>query len=86
MHYFSFKKGELYCENIKVKDIAKKTGTPVYIYSKRTVVEHFRKIKAAFSGVDHLICYSLKANASMGIIKSLQREGCGADIVSGGEL
>ena len=86
MHYFSFKKGELYCENIKVKDIAKKTGTPVYIYSKRTVVEHFRKIKAAFSGVDHLICYSLKANASMGIIKTLQREGCGADIVSGGEL
>ena len=86
MHYFGFKKGELYCENIRVRDIAKKTGTPVYIYSKRTVIEHFQKIDAAFFEVDHLICYSLKANASMGIIKTLQQEGCGADIVSGGEL
>ena len=86
MHYFGFKNGQLYCENIKVKAIAKKTGTPVYIYSKRTIVEHFRKIDSAFSGVDHLICYSLKANANMGIIKTLQKEGCGADIVSGGEL
>ena len=86
MHYFGFKNGQLYCENIKVKAIAKKTGTPVYIYSKSTIVEHFRKIDSAFSGVDHLICYSLKANANMGIIKTLQKEGCGADIVSGGEL
>ncbi|MEI6846367.1 MAG: diaminopimelate decarboxylase, partial [Candidatus Firestonebacteria bacterium] len=86
MHYFVRKNGELYCENVKVADIAKKTGTPVYIYSKRTIVEHYRKIEAAFSGVDHLICYALKANSNLGIIKTLQKEGCGADIVSGGEL
>ena len=86
MHYFGFKKGELFCENVKVSSIAKKAGTPVYIYSKKTVVEHFRKINEAFAGIDHLICYALKANANMGIIKTLQKEGCGADIVSGGEL
>ncbi|MFH1074914.1 MAG: diaminopimelate decarboxylase [Candidatus Firestonebacteria bacterium] len=86
MHYFNFKKGQLYCENVKVGNIAKKAGTPVYIYSKRTIVEHFRKIDEAFACIDHLICYSLKVNANMEIVKMLQKEGCGADIVSGGEL
>ena len=86
MHYFGFKKGQLYCENVKVSSIAKSTGTPVYIYSKRTIVEHYRKIDEAFKGTDHLICYALKANSNFAIIKLLQKEGCGADIVSGGEL
>ncbi|MCX5776255.1 MAG: diaminopimelate decarboxylase [Candidatus Firestonebacteria bacterium] len=86
MHYFGFKNGQLYCENVKVATIAKTTGTPVYIYSKRTIVEHFRKIDEAFAGVDHLVCYALKANPALAIIKTLQKEGCGADIVSGGEL
>ena len=86
MHYFSVKNGELYCEKVKVESIARKTGTPVYIYSKRTIAEHYRKIKEAFAGVDHLICYALKANSSLAVIKVLQKEGCGADIVSGGEL
>ena len=86
MHYFSFKNGQLYCENVAVSRVAKTAGTPVYIYSKRTIVEHYRKIDEAFSGVDHLICYALKANSNLSIVKTLQKEGCGADIVSGGEL
>ena len=86
MHYFSVRKGWLWCEGVRVVDIAKKTGTPVYIYSHRTLAEHYLKISAAFSGVENIICYSLKANSSMAVIGSLAKLGAGADIVSGGEL
>ncbi len=86
MHYFEFKKNDLYCEDVKVADIVKKTGTPVYIYSKRTAVEHLKKFQAAFASVDHLICYSIKANSNLALCEALRKEGCGADIVSGGEL
>ena len=86
MHYFAIKKGWLWCEGVRTVDIAKKTGTPVYIYSHRTLAEHYLKIDAAFSGTEHLICYSLKANSSMAVINSLAKLGSGADIVSGGEL
>jgi len=86
MHYFAVKKGWLWCENVRVVNIAKKTGTPVYIYSHRTLAEHYLKINAAFSGIENLICYSLKANSSIAVISSLAKLGAGADIVSGGEL
>ncbi len=86
MHYFVLKKGWLWCEGVRTVDIAKKTGTPVYIYSHRTLVEHYLKMADAFSVVDHLICYSLKANSSMAVIGTLAKLGAGADIVSGGEL
>ena len=86
MHYFAIKKGWLWGEGVRTVDIAKKTGTPVYIYSHRTLAEHYLKIDAAFSGTEHLICYSLKANSSMAVINSLAKLGSGADIVSGGEL
>ena len=86
MHYFNFKKNSLYCENIKVSDLADKYGTPLYVYSARTIVEHFLKIKKAFASLNPLICYSVKANSNLSILKLLMDKGSGLDIVSGGEL
>jgi len=86
MHYFGVKNHELYCEEVKVADIVKKVGTPVYIYSRRTAVEHFQKLQQAFKNIDHLVCYSIKANSNLALCHALAKAGCGADIVSGGEL
>ena len=86
MHYFEYKKNELYCEEVRIKDIVNKVGTPVYIYSLRTALEHFLKLQKAFENMDHLICYSVKANSNLALCHALAKKGCGADIVSGGEL
>lgn len=86
MHYFHFVRDELFCEETKVRDIVRKSGTPLYIYSSRTILEHYDKLDKAFSEVNHLICYSIKANSSLSICSMLAEQGCGADIVSGGEL
>ena len=86
MHYFGYRNNELFCEDVKVADIVKEVGTPAYIYSKRTAMEHFTKLDKAFDSVDHIICYSIKANSNMALCSSLAKAGCGADIVSGGEL
>ncbi len=86
MHYFSYQKKELYCEEVPLSFLAKKFGTPLYVYSKKTILEHFYKIKKAFSEIHPLICYSLKANSNLSILKLLVKEGGGLDIVSGGEL
>lgn len=86
MHYFRFKGASLYCENIKIEGLVKKFGTPLYVYSYRTMIEHFEKIKKAFLKVEPLICYSVKANSNLSIIKALLGKGAGLDIVSGGEL
>src|SRR5271157_281386 len=86
MDYFSFKGNVLFAEDVDVNKLAKKYGTPLYIYSHRTFVEHFRKIKNAFADMDTLICYSAKACSNLTIMKELEKEGAGFDIVSGGEL
>ena len=86
MHDFKFKHNELYCEDVQVADIAKKVATPFYLYSENTIVSHFRKLDSAFSEIPHIICYSLKANSNLAICKTLAKEGCGADVVSGGEI
>ena len=86
MHYFRYKKNNLYCENVSIASLARKFGTPLYIYSGRTILEHFRKIKKAFKSLNPLVCYSVKANSNLSILKSLVRAGAGLDIVSGGEL
>ncbi len=86
MHYFDYKNGELYCEEVPVKKIAEELGTPVYIYSARTIRRHFKVFKESFSRIDHLICYSVKANSNIAIISLLRELGSGADIVSAGEL
>ncbi len=86
MDYFQFKKGDFYCEEVKVEYLARRYQTPLYIYSAKTIVEHFRKLKKAFHLIKPLICYSVKANSNLSILKMLVKEGSGLDIVSGGEL
>ncbi len=86
MHYFEYRNGELYCEEVPVKKILKEVGTPVYIYSAKTIKRHFKVFRESFSKIDHLICYSVKANSNIAIISLLRQLGSGADIVSAGEL
>ena len=86
MHDFFYIKSELYCEKVKVRDIAEKVGTPVYIYSYKTFTDHLSKIQKAFKSVKPLICYSMKANSNLAVLKALVAKGAGLDIVSGGEL
>lgn len=86
MDYFKFKSKTLYCEGIEVKKIIKKFGTPLFIYSQKTILEHFFKLKKAFTQINPLICYSVKANSNLSILKLLIKAGAGLDIVSGGEL
>ncbi len=86
MDYFFYKNGSLYAEDVDVSVLAQKYGTPLYVYSKRTIVEHLKKIQSAFSQFDTLVCYSVKANSNISILKIMAKEGAGFDIVSGGEL
>ena len=86
MHEFKYKKNEFYCENVKIAELAEKFGTPLYIYSRKTLLDHFNKIKRAFSEFEPLICYSVKSNANLNILRILIKEGAGLDVVSGGEL
>lgn len=86
MHHFSYKNGELFAEAVAVKDIADKFGTPVFIYSYNTLQRHLKAYKDAFSGFPHLICYAIKANSNIALLKLFAKSGSGADVVSGGEL
>jgi diaminopimelate decarboxylase len=86
MHDFEFLNGEMYCEGVPLQRIAGDVGTPVYVYSRRTLRDHFRRLDEAFSTLPHLICYSVKANSNLAVVSTLAEEGAGADIVSGGEL
>jgi diaminopimelate decarboxylase len=84
--YFEYKENALYCEDVLLSDLAEEYGTPLYVYSKRQIIENLQSIDAAFIGAEHLLCYALKANANHSILKLLSEAGAGADIVSGGEL
>jgi len=86
MHEFKYKGNYLYCEKVRVQDLAEKFGTPLYVYSYRTLIDHFIKLKTAFKEINPLICYSVKANSNLAILKALVDKGAGLDIVSGGEL
>ena len=86
MHYFEYKKGELYCERVPVSRIAQQVGTPFYLYSYRTLVRHFKVFNEAFEGIPHLVCYSMKANSNLALIRLFVNLGGGVDVVSGGEL
>jgi diaminopimelate decarboxylase len=86
MHEFTFKNNELYCERIKVADIAMKVHTPFYLYNYKTLIDHYRKIRRAFSPVSPLIAFSMKSNSSLAVLSALVKNGAGLDIVSGGEL
>ncbi len=86
MHDFHYLNGELICEKVKVNDIASQSKTPLYLYSRKTVSDHYRKLNTAFSSIPHLICYSLKANSNIYLLKLLAEMEAGADVTSGGEL
>jgi diaminopimelate decarboxylase len=86
MHEFKYVNQYLYCEKIKIKSLAERFGTPLYIYSYHTLLSHFLKLEKAFSAIRPLICYSVKANSNLAILKALVDKGAGLDIVSGGEL
>jgi diaminopimelate decarboxylase len=86
MHHFQYKADELYCEEVPVRLIAEKIGTPCYIYSHATLSHHFTTFDSAFTDVAHLTCYSVKANSNIALLKLFGSMGGGADIVSGGEL
>ena len=86
MDFFNYKNGRLLAEDVDVAKIAESVGTPVYIYSKATILDHFEKIKNAFTELDTTICYSIKACGNINILKILAAAGSGFDIVSGGEL
>src|SRR4030067_1935882 len=86
MHDFTYIGSELYCEKVPLKKIAQEVGTPVYIYSSCTLRNHYRAFDTAFAGIPHIVCFAVKANSNLSILKLFASQGGGADIVSGGEL
>jgi len=86
MHHFKYRENDLFCEEVPIQKIAAKIGTPFYLYSYATLVRHFKAFSKAFNGVDHIVCYSAKANTNLAVLRLFADLGCGLDIVSGGEL
>jgi diaminopimelate decarboxylase len=86
MHHFQYKGEELFAEDIAVKNIVAKVGSPVYIYSQATLERHFKAMDVAFAAIPHTLCYSVKANSNLAVLKTFINLGGGVDIVSGGEL
>jgi diaminopimelate decarboxylase len=86
MNHFQYKGDELYAEEVAVKDIVAAVGSPVYIYSQATLERHFKAMDNAFASAPHTICYSVKANSNLAVLKTFINLGGGVDIVSGGEL
>src|SRR5947208_16996251 len=86
MHYFQYHAGELHCEEVPLARIAENAGTPVYVYSEETLRRHVRAFDEAFQSIPHLICYAVKANSNINILRPFAMWGTGFDIVSGGEL
>ena len=86
MHAFHYRDGHLFCEEFDVAVAAERFGTPLYLYSAGTILDHYGRLNEALAGLDHLICYAVKANSNRAILRLLCDAGAGFDIVSGGEL
>jgi diaminopimelate decarboxylase len=86
MHFFHYREGRLYCEEVDLARMADEFGTPLYVYSAGTVLDHYTRLDGALAQLDHLICYAVKANSNRAILQLLANAGAGFDIVSGGEL
>lgn len=86
MKHFHYRENILHCEDVPVGTLAEEFGSPLYVYSKRQLLDNFRSIDGAFAGVDHVTCYALKANSNHAMLQILAQEGAGADAVSAGEI
>jgi diaminopimelate decarboxylase len=86
MHDFHYVGKKLFCEGVAVETLAKKFGTPLYIYSQHTLANHFQKLDSALAPLDHLICFAMKSNSNLSVLRTIGNLGGGFDIVSGGEL
>ena len=86
MNDFHYRQGELYCEDVPLSRIAKEVGTPCYVYSHHTLVQHFRVYDGAFKHIPHIVAFAMKANSNLAVLRIMAKEGSGVDIVSGGEL
>lgn len=86
MHDFHYRGNKLYCEGVALEALARKFGTPLYVYSQHTLTDHFEQLDRAMAAVDHLVCFAVKSNSNQSVLRALARLGSGFDIVSGGEL
>src|ERR1043166_7741675 len=86
MHDFRYVGNKLYCEGVSLETLARKYGTPLFVYSQHTLSEHFRRLDHAMSELNHLICFAVKSNSNKSVLRTLANLGSGFDIVSGGEL
>lgn len=86
MHYFRYCRKELFCEGVAIRDLAETYGTPIYVYSRQTISDNLQLLQSALRPLDVTICYAVKANSTLGILRIFAEQGCGFDIVSGGEL
>lgn len=86
MDAFNYRDGELFAEGVALSAIAKRFGTPTYVYSRAHIEAQYRSYADALEGVSHLVCFAVKANSNLGVLNLLARLGAGFDIVSGGEL
>ena len=83
---FESQKDVLHCEGCSLKQLAKEVGTPLYVYSRKALAENFKQFDSAFADVPHLVCFAVKANSNLSLLKLFRDLGAGYDIVSGGEL
>lgn len=86
MNHFTYRNGEMFAEDVPLKRIAREVGTPAYVYSLATLKRHYRVFDQAFAKVPHIVCFSVKANSNLALLRTFAKEGSGFDIVSGGEL
>jgi diaminopimelate decarboxylase len=86
MDYFHYQNRILHCEQVAVPELAKRYGTPLFVYSQRTLLHHLRELQEAFKEVEPLLCYSIKTNANLHIVRLMVKHGAGVDVTSGGEL
>ena len=86
MHDFRYVGKKLFCEGVAVEALARRFGTPLYVYSQHTLTDHFQKLDRALSPVEHLVCFAMKSNSNLSVLRALANLGSGFDIVSGGEL
>jgi diaminopimelate decarboxylase len=86
MHDFRYVGNKLFCEGVALENLARKFGTPLYVYSQHTLTDHFQKLDQTLEGLEHLVCFAVKSNSNLSVLRTLASLGSGFDIVSGGEL